>query len=149
MTEEKVVEDTVPEETPSSEAEEAVPKTVFEGAAVMCEGDEREVHRWTDGELRHYLDPGTAAAWDNPKWRQHVMFLNCDGMRHGPPIRSEGQAIMCLGMEDKVFRYNNDGLLHHYVDPPVAEEYDVNWRDNVMRLDCSDMDLNFGNDIAS
>ena len=113
----------------------------------MCEGDEQEIYRWTDGELRHYLDPETAAAWDNPKWRKHVIFTNCDGMRYGTPIRTEGQAIMCIGIEDKVFRFNNDGLLHHYVNPPVAANYDPNWRDNVLRFDCSHFDLHFGNII--
>ena len=115
----------------------------------MCEGDEQEVHRWTDGELRHYLDPGTAAAWDNPKWRKHVMFLNCDGMNHGPPIRSEGQAIMCLGIDDKVFRFNNDGFLHHYVDPPAAAHYDPYWRDNVMKVDCDKKHIKFGSTIEN
>uniref|UniRef100_A0A7S3Q277 Uncharacterized protein n=2 Tax=Chaetoceros debilis TaxID=122233 RepID=A0A7S3Q277_9STRA len=124
---------------------EAVPPTMYEGAGVMCEHDPVEVFRWTDGELRHYIDPRAAASWDNPKWRQHIQLIDCEGMRYGPPIRSEGQAILCLGIEDRVFRFNNDGLLHHYVNPHVADNYDRNWRDDVMHLDCSN--INFGNAI--
>ena len=103
-TEEKVVEEAASKETPP---EDIVPKTIHEGATVMCKGDKQQVFRWIDGELRHYLDPGSAAAWDNPKWRKHVMFVNCVGMRLGRSIRTEGQAILCKqGIDDTMFRFN-------------------------------------------
>uniref|UniRef100_A0A7S3Q257 Uncharacterized protein n=2 Tax=Chaetoceros debilis TaxID=122233 RepID=A0A7S3Q257_9STRA len=143
-TEGRVVEEAAPNEIPP---EEIVPTMIHEAVAVMCEHNPVEVFRWTPPLLHHYLDPGSAAQWDNPKWRQHVRLIDCEGMRFGHPIRLEGQAILCLDIPDTVFRFNNDGVLHAYANPTVATKYDPNWRDDVMHLYCSEMDLQFGSDI--
>jgi len=144
-TEGRVVEEAAPNEIPP---EEIVPTMIHEAVAVMCEHNPVEVYRWTDGELRHYLDPRAAAAWDNPKWRKHVMLMNCKGFKFGRPISMEGQAILCKDIKDTVFRRNNDGLLHAYANPEVTKKYDPNWRADVMHLEsCNEMGVQFGSKI--
>lgn len=115
-----------------------------EGRNIICVGREPFIFRWTEKQLRHYPDVMVAASW-SPTWDQLLRF-DCDdyNLEFGPEMEmnfpDEGDVIICLEDESKVYQWNS-GKLHHYVNGGVATSWDANWRRHAVRRLCAPFDF--------
>jgi len=63
-------------------------------------------------------------------------------LSYGSPMKiflDEGESVLCIGDETKVYRWQN-GQLRHYPSPTAAASWKADWRD-VVAIDCSRLSI--------
>jgi uncharacterized protein involved in tolerance to divalent cations len=119
---------------------------ITEGGTVECEGDNQNIYRWTNNQLRLYPNGPIASSW-NKNWRDSIVIVDCTSLVFASPMEmktitidiDEGRAVQCEGAPC-IFRWTN-GQLRPYAGPSVASSWDENWRNSHIMYDCTDLPL--------
>lgn len=115
--------------------------SLIDGQAVKCDTGPN-IYRYTNGTIRWYPDPPTAASWD-ANWASPI-FIDCSRLRKdadmsmkllSPAGLPEGQAIKCDEKRPEVYRMTG-GQRRWYPNPDIASSWDSNWY-HFVTVDCS------------